>query len=167
MLTYRRRLFIEHYLETGNAREAARRAKYRSPENAAKKLLHLAEVREAISARVAEVAMPANEVLARLSDHATSTLDDVLAIDDAGGWSLDVRKAKQRGRLHTIKKLKMGKEGPEVEMYDAHRALELLGRYHGLWERDTGTNDADPVGQLIAGLISQGNASGTSAEVRG
>lgn len=108
-----------------------------------------------------DAVMDANEVLARLTDVARGSLADFLHVerrevpapppqprddddDDqvdeappAGPRTvLDVRvdlgQAKDRGKLHLLKRFKEGKWGPEIELYDPLRALELLARHHGL-----------------------------------
>lgn len=44
-------------------------------------------------------------------------------------WSLDLVKAQDTGGIHQIKKLKEGKYGPEIEMYDPLPAWELAGKF--------------------------------------
>lgn len=138
-LTYKQRLFVLYYLgeSQGNASDAARRAGY--PAAGARvtgaRLLTNANIRAAIDAKLAEAAIPADEVLARLSDHATTSLGDFLKIDKRGTVRLDFRQAKRRGRLPCVKKLKRGKYGWELELYDAQAALVQLGKYHGLFDR--------------------------------
>lgn len=74
-LTIKRRLFVEHYFLCGfNQTEAARRTGYRHPEVMGCRLMKVQAVREAIEARIAEVAMSANEVLYRLSQQARADM---------------------------------------------------------------------------------------------
>lgn len=47
-----------------------------------------------------------------------------------GHWRLDLAKAKRRGVLGALKKLKWGEHGPEIELYSALEAQQLLGKYH-------------------------------------
>lgn len=47
-----------------------------------------------------------------------------------GHWRLDLAKAKRRGVMGALKKLKWGEHGPEIELYSALEAQQLLGKYH-------------------------------------
>lgn len=47
-----------------------------------------------------------------------------------GHWKLDLAKAKRRGVLGALKKIKWGEHGPEIELYSALEAHQLLGKYH-------------------------------------
>ena len=136
-LTYKQRLFVVYYLgeSRGNATDAARRAGYREPNTAGPRLLVNVGIRAAIDAKLAEAALPAEAVLARLSDHAETSLADFVRVDKANRLTVDFRQAKRRGRLHCVKKLKRGKYGWELELYDAQAALVHLGKYHGLFDR--------------------------------
>lgn len=164
-LTDKQRLFIEEYLTCWNATEAARRTHYanpnkRGPENVVKR-----GIREEIARRLAEKAMPADEVLARLSEHARIDADDFLFIGEEEVTltstvisetvegeeprrvrtvlktetamrpivRLDLRRARERGKLHLIKEIKDGKDGLTVKLHDAQAALVHLGKHHGLF----------------------------------
>lgn len=131
-LTNKQRAFVEEYLACGfNASEAARRAGY--SENTARqqgqRLLTNVDIAAAIQQGLAERAMPATEVLARLAEHARGTMDDFL--DDAG--DIDLKRGRERGRLHLVKSRSVTKEGERIELYDAQAALALLGRHHKLF----------------------------------
>jgi hypothetical protein len=134
-LTYKQRLFIEYYLgeSNGNAADAARKAGYGSPETLGPRLVKKRSVQAAISARIATAAMPANEVLARLSEIATASLGDFIEVQDGNGWTIDLKKAKRGGKLKLLKKLKSGEHGPEIELLSPLDALEKLAKYHGLY----------------------------------
>jgi phage terminase small subunit len=106
-LTTKQRLFVEAYLANPNATEAARRAGYKGNdvtlgavggENLRKPL-----IAALISERVEKAVMSADEVLQRLTEHATASLADLL--DDAGHF--DLEKAKREGKDHLMKKLKV------------------------------------------------------------
>lgn len=167
-LNFRERLFVEYYLGEckGNATESARRAGYTWPDKQGPRLVGKSRVRAAIDARVSEVAMSADEVLARLTDLGAGDLGEFIAINENGGFSFDLRKAKRRGRLHLLKKIRnkietrhertgrkdeSGKpivdlvvtEQIELELHDPESPLEKLGRYHGLWkDREDGKEDS-------------------------
>lgn len=147
-LTLKQRLFVEFYLgrANGNASKAAKLAGYAEPGQEGYRLLKNAQIQHAISLRVAEAAMAADEVLARLAAHARGTLDDFL--DEEGRVDLD--GARQAGALHLLKKYACEEvyEGASLEklrlvrklrleMYDAQNALVQIGRHHGLFTDKT------------------------------
>lgn len=155
-LPLKQRLFVAYYLgkAKGNGTLAARLAGYGSPTEAASRLLTFAKVKAAIEAKLAEVAMSSDEVLARLSDLAATTAADFSRFDADKSPdrlpALDLRKAKRRGKLASVKKLKAKQAGPddpavivEVELHDAHKALALLAKYHGLLDGKGGEKPAE------------------------
>jgi len=127
--------WLEHYFKCWNATEAARLAGYkwpntRGPENKT-------ALKSQINARLDKMAMPANEVLARLGKHAGITFDDfvdVIELDDKGRSTVIVSltKAKERGVLDCIKKLTYHKDGGyTLELHDSQAALMHLDKVHG------------------------------------
>jgi phage terminase small subunit len=136
-LTERQRLFVEAYLATRNASEAARQAGYRSPATEGYRLLRNEQIGAAIQARLGEIrgAMGADEVIQRLSDQARHTIEDFIEISPETGYpSLDFAKAQRLGKLHLIKKISYDKQGRVIcEFHDPTRALELLGKHHRLF----------------------------------
>ena len=110
-----------------------------------------------------DAVMDAREVLTRLSDVARGSMEDFMHIervryhprlpvpdptdDDpkAVRWvedpveverlviGIDLEQARDRGKLHLLKKYKEGQWGPEIELYDPLTALQLLGRHHKLF----------------------------------
>lgn len=93
-LTIKQQAFVEAYLVCGfNATEAARRAGYsdRTAHAIGWENLRKPEIAAAIRQGLAERAMPADEVLARIAEHARGTMVDFLRIDDEEitlTWSL-------------------------------------------------------------------------------
>ena len=148
-LTTKQQAFVEHYLACWNGAEAARLAGYseNTAREQASRLLTNVNVQAEIQARLAELKMSADEVLVRLTDQARATLADFIDISKStvpasnmteaqaklSGWSVNLHKAERRGKLHLIKKLKSGQWGPEIELYDAQAALQLLGRHYKLF----------------------------------
>lgn len=130
-LTNKQQAFLEAYLACGfNASEAARRAGYAKPGQQGHRLLKNVEIDAAIRQALADRAMPADEVLALLSEHARGSIGAFVATDDNGvpnGFSL-----KDDRPLHLVKKVSLNDKGWSFEMYDAQAALGLLGKYHGL-----------------------------------
>lgn len=153
----RQALFVEEYLRTFNATQAALAAGY-SPKTAhsiGAENLKKPEIATAISQRLTEAAMSADEVLMRLADHARGSIDDFVQVTEAGPV-FNFKAAQEAGKLHLIKKLKTktkiyvagkGDEAIDVteidvefELYDAQSALEKLGRHHKLFTDQTDVN---------------------------
>lgn len=146
-MTDRQRAFIEHYLICLNATESARRAGYIGDANTVgPRLLANPAIRRIVDARMAEMKLTADEVLRRLSDHATSSMGDFIRVNDDGSAVLDLAKAKAEDKLHLIKKLKTTTrtirhqdDEPEVvitteiELHDPQAALVNVGRHHKLF----------------------------------
>ena len=147
-LTYKQRLFVEFYLgeANGNATEAARRAGYAWPQKVAERLVGKSGIRAAIDSRLASAAMSANEILARLSEHASGDLGDYFRVAPDGTPSVDLRKAKRAKRTRVIKKLKVKTKTfttdhgesvevqTEIELHNPQFALDKLAQFHGLYE---------------------------------
>lgn len=128
-LTPKQQAFVEAYLANGfNATAAARHLKYANPDRQGYRLLRNVEIAEAIRQELADRAMPADEVLARLAEQARGTMDDFL--DETG--QIDLERARERGRLHLLKARSTTKEGERIELYSAQTALEILAKHHKL-----------------------------------
>lgn len=133
-LTNKRLAFIEEYLQCWNSSEAARRAGYKGrPNTIGSRLLTNVDIMAEIKRRLAVKSMSADEVLLRLTEHARGDVGDYLNILPGGQAIINLEKAKQAKKLHLIKKLKVTKTGPEIELYDAQAALVQLGRAHQLF----------------------------------
>lgn len=131
-LSTKQKVFIEEYLKTFNATQAALAAGY-SPDtayNIGYENVRKREIAEAISKRLSEKAMSADEVLMRLAEQARAAYSD--AIDEDG--TVDVAKLVSTGRAHLIKAIKFTESGKKnVEFYDAQSALQLIGKHHKLF----------------------------------
>lgn len=150
-LSKKQSAFVDAYVTHWNASQAARAAGY--SEKTAGQIGHenlkKPEIAAEIDARIAAI-MPRGEVVQRLAARARSTIADVLQLpqpkkrDDGteytlvSDWRLDLLKAAETGGLHQIKKLKEGKYGVELEMYDPLPALELFAKHHKLVGDDDG-----------------------------
>ncbi len=134
-LTTKQRFFVEHYLATLNATEAARRAGYKGDDNVlaviGSKNIRKPKIRAEIDSRLAEAAMSADEVLYRLTLQAQSDFGEFLKLNEDGSWAFDFEKIKAHG--HLVKKVGYSKDGVRVELHDAQSALALLGKYHKLF----------------------------------
>ncbi len=135
-LTNKQRAFIDEYLQCWNSAEAARRAGYseRTARSQGHRLLTNVDISEEIQQRIADRAMDADEALELIASHARGSIGDF--IDVVGRLAIiNLEKAEAAGKLHLIKKLKYNALGvPEIELYDAQSALQLIGRHHGLFK---------------------------------
>lgn len=131
-LNDKQRMFVERYLQCWNATQAAKDSGY-SPDSAYQlgwlNLRHPA-IKAAIAERIAEAAMSADEVLARLAEQARADMSDFLKVN--GRVTLDLKQAAARDKLHLIKKYQKGRNGVTIELVDAQAALQLLGKHLGL-----------------------------------
>ncbi len=135
-LTYRQRLFVVYYLgkSKGCAVDAARRAGYATPHPEGSRLLTRPAIKAAIEARMISAAMSAEEVLARLTDAASTNIVDFIDLA-ATGCKVDMTLIKRRGLGHLIKRIRIRKDGTlEIELESKHHALVKLGEYHKLWK---------------------------------
>ena len=130
--TSKQRLFIEAYLECWNATEAARRAGYKGNDNTLGSVgwenMQKPAIKAAISKRLSEKAMSADEVLMRLGDMARGDIAEFVKDYGAINWEA----VKEKGCL--VKKVSHSKgRHSSIELYDAQAALEKIGRAHGLF----------------------------------
>lgn len=142
-LTDKQAAFVEQYLQTFNATEAARRAGYSVDSARAIGWENLTKpyIREVIDTRLAEMGMGANEVLARLAEHARGSLDDFLDKDG----ELNLVAARESGKMHLVREWKRTTttttsdksqtvaQHTEIKLHDPQAALVQLGRYHKLF----------------------------------
>jgi phage terminase small subunit len=138
-LTPKQQAFVEAYLDCLNAAEAARRAKYseKTARQQGQRLLTNVDIAAAVKAGLAERAMPAEEVLARLAEHARGSIGAFIKAGEDGrpdGFSLAADRP-----LHVVKKVSVTDKGWSFEMYDAQAALVTLGKHLGLF-KDTTVN---------------------------
>ena len=135
-LTSKQRQFVAFYLgeSNGNATDAARRAGYKHPNVSGPRLLVKVGIRAAIDAKLDSTALSSERILARLSEIADGGLVHVLKVESERVVTLDFRQAKRRGKLGLLKKLKHTEHGVEIETHDPLKALEMLGKYRGLWD---------------------------------
>jgi phage terminase small subunit len=145
-LSAKQQKFVDAYLgdARGNASEAARLAGYsaKTAGQQGSRLLKNVEIQAAISDRVSELAMTAEEVLAHLTEIARGDIGQFLEAQVYGKPVIVLEKHDPktgelvRGNTRLIKKYGM-KEGKQeevvLEMHDRVGALEKLGKYHGLF----------------------------------
>lgn len=132
----KQKMFIIEYLKDFNATQAAIRAGY-SPKTAysiGQENLKKPEIKAKIEKLIEERCMTSDEVLLRLAEHARSNVGDYIEVLPRGQAIIKLEKAKEAEQLHLIKKLKITKTGPEIELYDQQAALQLIGKHLGLFK---------------------------------
>lgn len=132
-LTPKQEAFINEYLKSWNATDAARLAGYAFPNVEGSRLLVNPSIKAKIQARLTELKMGADEVLSRLTTIARGGLSEFLDFAVPGLPMFDFEKAEKANKLGLLKKYKVTKQGVEIEIHDSLKALELLGRHHGLF----------------------------------
>jgi phage terminase small subunit len=152
-LTIKQRLFVEAYLETLNATEAARRAGYKAKtyvtlRHIGSENLTKPNIKAEIDRRMRKASMSADEVLLRLTQQAQAPdmtefieLRDQYEVDKDGNFLLtgkildiDLNHIRELGLGHLIKSISQTTGGLKIEWYDAQGALEKLGKAHGLFK---------------------------------
>jgi phage terminase small subunit len=129
-LTGKQRVFIEAYLATLNATEAARRAGYAQPSQQGWQVLRSPAVAAAIAEGLAERAMPSDEVVERIAAIARGDVRDLMQFSKDGQFvGLNLTSDAP---LHLIKSITENKYGWRIELYDRLAALNTLARIHGL-----------------------------------
>jgi phage terminase small subunit len=162
-LTPKQRAFVEYYLVSWNARDAATKVGYKSPEKTGYRLLWNPEIAALVNERLKEMGATADEVLIRLTNQARASLGDYLTVDASGKATLDWDAIKKAGDV--VKKISYTRHGtPVLELYDKQRALELLGRFLKM-DNVTGASQ-ERVEDLsaIADLISKAKEDNEDAE---
>jgi len=157
MLTKKQSVWLEEYLQCWNATEAARRCGYAHPNTQGPRLLVDVSMQELIKARIAEKAMSADEVLLRISDIARGSVEDFMTLENDGKLGFDFKKCKEQGKLHLIDYINPNANGLRVQLHDRMKALELLGKHHGMFDDSGAGSDRDeaeiPFFQLPASAI--------------
>lgn len=146
-LTGKQKLFADFYVGAArfNGTKAAILAGYseKTAKSIASENLTKPNIRAYIDEALRERLLGKNEVLARLADIATGSIEDLLG--ETGEF--DYKAAKAAGKLGLVKKVKgkiterkIGESDIveidrtyELEMYSAHEALRDLGKYHKLF----------------------------------
>jgi hypothetical protein len=133
----RRKRFVDAYIGVANCNktEAAKLAGYAAPGTEGHRLCKEPEVRAAIEERMRELAIPAEEILARLSEQARGNMADFLSVDEeTGEFRINVAEAQKSGKLRLVRKAGFDQKGrPAIELYDAQAALLALSKRYGLF----------------------------------
>lgn len=138
-LTTKQQAFVEHYLVSWNASEAARLAGYKDPQQAGYENKTKQDIQEAIQQRLADLKMSADEVLTRLSTHARGSIAPFMRRSPDGELhGFDLGDDKPLDLLHKVSITKrttkdVTEEKITLELYDAQAALVHIGKHHGLF----------------------------------
>lgn len=93
------------------------------------RLLRNAEIAEAVSERMAESAMSADEVIYRLAEQARGLPPEYMTTKG----TVKIAQLVRDGKTHLIKKISDTAQGRMYEFYDAHAALVDIGKHHALF----------------------------------
>jgi hypothetical protein len=128
-------MFVEAYLTTWNATEAARIAGYKNPNKLGPRELVKVGIKAKIEERLKQAAMGSDEILARLTQQASANIYDFIKLDKDGQIaSFNEDALRERGFLVRKLTTSWGKTvSLGIEMYDAHAALVDLGKHRGLF----------------------------------
>ena len=157
-LTNKQRKFIDEYLKTFNATEAARRAKYGNENTNDVTLaaigsenLRKPKIAEKIAEYFIASTMSKEEVLARLADIARAEYAAYLNPDG----TFDLARLLVDGKGYLVKGIRETRYGRQIEFYDSQKALVDIGRHHVLFadrQEITGAGGG-PVGIKITEVI--------------
>ena len=170
MATKKQRDFVAAYLSNGlNATQAALSAGYskKTAYSIGHNLLKKVEIREEIEKALNDRAMSRYEVLHRIGEQARGNMGDfvrleqrtrpqyrVKEVDGELEWAeevehyelmeLDLRAAKEAGKLGLVKKVKFDKDGGvSFELYSSQTALDMLAKAHGIYSDAQSGGDGD------------------------
>lgn len=146
-LNRKQTLFVDYYLQSFNASDAARKAGYseKTAYSIGHELLRKPDISAAIQAKLQEVHMSADEALKLTADIARGDIAQLMDVSSMG-FNLDMSKAKELGLTGLIKKVKqrvithIAKSESdedrevidlEVELYDKQAALRDILKVHG------------------------------------
>ena len=118
------KVFLRYYMRTFNARKSAVAAGY--DQNHGHHLV--ISLQNIINARLGEDRMSDGELEMRLVDIARGLTAEY--ITDQG--FIDFQKLREDGKAHLVKKVTRTVDGITIEMYNAQRALEVIGKSRGV-----------------------------------
>jgi phage terminase small subunit len=141
--------WLEEYLRCWNATEAARRAGYKWPNKMGPR--KLAKFEDEIQERIDELVMSADEALVRLSELARGEWAPYIK---ANG-SVDIAQMIEDDKIHLVHRIKDTKYGLDIEFCDMQRAIEKIGKAHGLFvdRQEITGEDGGPIKQTITEII--------------
>ncbi|MCU6729081.1 terminase small subunit [Huintestinicola butyrica] len=147
-LTPKQERFCEEYLIDLNATQAAIRAGYSSKtaDVQSARLLVNVKVQERISLlrskQSKRTEVTADKVIAELAAIAFADRTELAKVDKNGSVKFTPTDSLPDDVKKIISGIKEGKFGTEVSSYDKVKALELLGKHLGLWEKAASESNA-------------------------
>jgi phage terminase small subunit len=146
-LSPKHRKFCEEYLRLWNATDAYQAAYPKASRETARRngsdLLTNTDISAEIQRRVDEITLSANEVLARLTEHAKADYKDFISVLASGDVALDftkaegkthlIKKVTQRRTIRTTKEMQIDETVLSLELHDAQAALVQIGKHHKLF----------------------------------
>lgn len=162
-LTRMQQDFVEYYLVSLNATEAAIKAGFseKTARAQASKLLTKVNIKAVIEERrkikMEEIHLEQDKVLAEVAAILFARLDEVIfwssdavSFKELEDIPMHARKAIKKITVRTVTRTNDGGESSEttrtVEMHDKVRAAEFMGKYFGLTTGDKGGGDGDADG---------------------
>ncbi len=148
-LTDKQRRFVEQYCIHFNGALAAREAGYSEDtcKEIASENLTKPNIKDAVSQRLKELTMSADEATKRLTDMARGSIEPFLTINDDGSTTIDLSTDESKKNLGLIKKIKQTKRSigdteiievyNEIELHDQKDALINILKLHGKFVNKT------------------------------
>ena len=145
-LTVKQRLFVENYLQSPNATQAAIKAGYskKTAASQGERLLRNVEIAALVTKRIDQEVMSANEVLSELADIAKADWREFVEIRyDRDGKVIDAT----------------------LRLSDKIKSLELIGKHHKLFtdkQEITGKDGGAIESKIIVEVVSSDNKANTN-----
>lgn len=156
-LIIRHNAFIEYYLESFNGTMAWMETHPGVDKSVASasssRLLRNVRIKAELERRFKERTIGKNEIIDRLKAIANATLFPFIKVDGDGHTYFNFKDPEAKKHLYLVRKLKSKKtertnrdgyteeKWIEVELHDAMKALELLGKYHAMFTDKTEITD--------------------------
>jgi hypothetical protein len=150
-LSIKQRAFVDNYIACNfNATAAARMTGYAQPHSQGPRLLDNVGIGAAVSERISNTAMSANEVIRRYANYAQFDVSEFIRVPQQAATSLeddevevydkarvpypyvDLEALIAAGYGYAIKSVKVTQQGPYIEFHDPMSALQTLAKAHGL-----------------------------------
>lgn len=155
-LTKKQELFVREYLVSMNATQAAIRAGYSKKsataigyENLMKPYI-AARIEKSMAARAKRTDITQDFVLTELLKIAKANGTDFAVIGKGNRVSLIPTAELPPEKRAAVAAIKKGKNGVEIKTYDKIRALELLGKHLGLFEKSADDAAENALAEFIS-----------------
>ena len=139
-LSDKQKVFVTHYLQTLNASEAARQAKYRNPGQAGfnqlKNVNVQAALKQSLSRKIDNLDEDVKRILEHLRRIAFSDISDYVNFRP-DGWNLKSSDGWVKGSSQAIQEVHetvtITGGSAKFKLYDKLKAIELLGKYYKIF----------------------------------